>query len=90
MAALVAAGRATWLVAASLLAFAIYLQPPIAESTAAPVATVAAVLGWLFGSAYDGTLVPFALCFFSLSTIALLLVLSAEGRAGMFRLEGGS
>ena len=51
---------------------------------------IAAVLGWLFGSAYDGTLVPFALCFFSLSIVALLLVLSAEGRAGMFRLEAES
>ena len=51
---------------------------------------IAAVLGWLFGSAYDGTLVPFALCFFSLSIISLLLVFSAEGQAGMFLADGRS
>lgn len=48
---------------------------------------LAALLGWAFGSAYDGTLVPFSLSFLVLSTCSLLFVFSVEGRAGMFRRE---
>lgn len=46
---------------------------------------LAAFLGWQFGAAYDGTLVPFSLSFFSLSIACLLLIYSVEGKAGMFR-----
>lgn len=58
----------------------------LASSMVGFVTTIlAAVLGWLFGSAYDGTLIPFSLSFFILSLLCLLLVFSVEGRAGMFR-----
>ena len=46
---------------------------------------MAAFLGWQFGAAYDGTLVPFSLSFFSLGSACLLLIYSVEGRSGMFR-----
>ncbi|MEM7750210.1 MAG: multidrug effflux MFS transporter, partial [Pseudomonadota bacterium] len=56
----------------------------LASSMVGFVTTIlAAVLGWLFGSAYDGTLIPFSLSFFILSLLCLLLVFSVEGRAGM-------
>ena len=44
----------------------------------------AAIGGWIVGSAYDGTLVPFAVGFTVLSTLALVLIYAAEGRSGMF------
>ena len=45
---------------------------------------LAAVGGWLIGSAYDGTLLPFATGFVVLSTAALGFVVVAEGPNGMF------
>ncbi len=45
---------------------------------------LAAVGGWLIGSTYDGTLVPFATGFALSSGAALALVWAAEGRTGMF------
>ncbi len=61
----------------------------LASSMVGFITTIlAAILGWLFGSAYDGTLIPFSLSFFILSLLCLLLVYSVEGRAGMFRKDG--
>ncbi len=41
--------------------------------------------GWLIGSAYDGTLFPLAAGFTLFGGVALVLVFSVEGPAGMFR-----
>ena len=46
--------------------------------------SIATFGGWVVGRAYDATLLPFALGFTILSSLALLLIVLVEGPGGMF------